>query len=301
VIRVWRPVRVRARRSEAFTLLLVVSVGLLLPNVVILEVAADIAIVSYVNEGVVISSNNETMMPTANVSIKALVTGSFAYDVTSNCTFSVISNSTLNCSVAFAYPRAYLSMGPTTLYDSSLTVYVDSVQTSHVDLNWTDLQTGFQTNLSDIWGLEECSFAVFNITLNADEACTVQVDQTLHLVSSYYTFDFKYAIGTGRYWAGNTSETVRIEVEDRAGLLGLTFYPQPNRTENPAESTTVAVWSCSVDYFDSFWVGFTAKQYEYHGLYPPVPLWYWLALVGIAAVPCIVAVFLLFRRQNAPF
>ncbi len=289
----------RARRSEAFTMLLVVSVGLLLPNVVIREVAADIAIVSYVNEGVVISSNNETMMPTANVSIKALVTGSFTYDVTSNCTFSVISNSTLNCSVAFAYPRAYLSMGPTTLYDSSLAVYVDSVQTSHVNLNGTDLQTGFQTNLSDILSLQECSFAVFNVTLNADEACTVQVDQTLRLVSTYYSFNFNYAIGTGRYWAGNTSETVRIEVEDRAGLLGLTFYPQPNRTENPVESTSVALWSCSVDHFDSFWVGFTAKQYEYHGLYPPVPLSYWLVLGAAASTACVLAAVILLRRRNA--
>ena len=285
----------RAHGSKTFVLFLIVGAGLLLPNAAIPEVAADIAIVDALNEGAVIPSDNGTMMPSANVSIKVVVAASFTYDIVSNCTFQVLSNSTMNCTVAFAYPLRYASMGPQPQYDSSLTVYVDGFLTSHVVLNWTGIQSGFQTNSSDNWYLQRCSFAVFNITLRAYEVCTLEVDQTLHLVSDYFDFTFSYAIGTGKYWAGNTSETIRIEVEDRAGLLGLTFNPQPNRTENPAESITVAVWSCSVDYFDSFWVGFTAKQYEYHR---PVPLWYWLGPVGIA-VECIVVAFLLLRRRNA--
>lgn len=289
----------RARRPETLILLLVLSVGTLFPSVAIREAVADIAPVDVANEGVAIPSNNETMMPSANVSIKAVVTGSFTYDIVSNCTFHVLSNSTMNCSVAFAYPLDYTSPGPDSHYDSSLIVYVDGSLTSHVVLNWTGIQTGFQANSSDDWLQQRCSFAVFNITLHAYEVCTVEVDQTLHLVSEYYDFTFSYAIGTGKYWAGNTSETVRMEVDDEAGLLGLTFYPEPNSTENPAVSTTVAVWSCSVDYFDSFWVGFTAKQREYHGLGQPFDLFYWQVVGAAAFTACALAAVILLRRRNA--
>jgi hypothetical protein len=287
---------VRTRGYGTLMLLLVVSVGLLLPNALIPEAVADIAPFDYFSEPGVIPSSFETKMPSANVSIKAIVTGSFTYDVTSNCTFDLLSNCTMNCSLAFVYPLIGLT---DTEYNSSLTVRVDDELTDHEVLNWTDLQSAFHVNWSEVPHFNECAFAVFNITLNANETSTVAVGMRLHLISTGYYFTFNYAIGTGRYWAGNTFETVRIEVEDRAGLLGLTFYPQPNSTESSAASTAVALWSCSVDYLDSFYVGFTAYQQEYHGLYPPAPLWYWLALVGIAAVPCTLVAFVLLKRRSS--
>ena len=289
----------RARGHDALFLLAVVVVGLMLPNMVIREAMADLAPADFLDQGVAISSSNEVRMPSANVSIRAVVTGSFTYDVVTNCTFRLLSNSTANCSVAFVYPRARgIGTGPEC--NSSLTVHVDGEPTSHVVFEWANLQTDLQRNSTyvDSRYLQQCSFAVFNLTLIADEVCTVEVNMVMRLVSSAYSFRFSYAIGTGKLWVDNTSETVRIEVEDRVGLLGLSFYPQPNATEMLTDSTTVAVWSCSVDYFESFWVGFVATQREYHGSFPaPVP--YWLA-VTVAVFACGIAAVHHFGKANSP-
>jgi hypothetical protein len=263
-------------------------------------------IVDYLNEGGIIPSNNGTMMSSANVSIEAVVTDSFTYDITSNCTFELLSNSTANCTVAFAYPREYTDSGSPNI-DLSLILYVDSELTSYLILDWTDIQIGFQTSPSDESDLHRCSFAVFNVTLNAEKARVVQVNMVLDVVSTANSFDFNYAIGTGKYWTGNTSETVRIEVEDRAGLLGLTFHPQGDSIANPTDSTTVAVWSCSVDYFQDFWVGFSAWQHELStytlptttSSYPSSAASYMPVFIETAFAGCMIGALILLRRRNA--
>jgi hypothetical protein len=266
-----------------------VSVGFVVP-----QVDADVMLVDSVHDGFMLPSSQDVQMPCANVSIKAVITDSFVYDISINCSFELFAQSTANCTIAFVFPQAWIGPGSET-EQIHQEVYVDDVKANHSTVAWDELSPALQTNLTENTFLEHCSYAVFNTTFTDHQTRIVDIYTTLDILSQAQLFVFSYAVGSGKYWAGQTDETVTIEVDDRAGLLSLGFTPEPSILKNVSTTVKTATWSINVDQFEDFWLRFHAQHSEYrHAAAPQGPL---AVLVGMAALVSIVIVMTRLRKR----
>ena len=279
----------RLRGTCSLVAVMVIAVGLVSAGLVVPRVDANIVAIETANGGFVIPSSEEVQMPTANVSIKVLVTGSFVYGISANCSFELFAESAANCSIAFAFPKAWLlesGVGST-----SQDIYVDNVMVPHSLVEWEDLSSDLQVNVTEPT-LEQCSYDVFNTTFGEHQTRIVDVHTTLDITSHGEYFLFRYAVGSGKYWTGQTNETVTIEVDDQAGLASLRFSPTPSILENVSATVKAATWYIQVDAFPDFWVALHARQIEHE--YPQDP---WGVLFGGVALLMIVFVIACPRRR----
>jgi hypothetical protein len=266
---------------------LVITACLVSVSFVVPPVDADIVPVDSASGGFILPSSQDIEMPFANVSIKAVITGSFTYDISVNSSFELSAQSTANCIIAFVYPEAWISPGGETAQIHQ-EVYLDDVKANYSIVAWDELSPALQVNLTENTFLEQCSYAVFNTTFAENQTRFVDIYTTLHILSNASRFVFSYAVGSGKYWTGQTNETVTMEIDDRAGLLSLSFTPEPSILKNVSTTVRVAAWSISVDQFEDFWVSFDARQFEYR--HAPAPQGPWPVLVGMTALAAIIIV-----------
>ncbi|MFW9891936.1 MAG: hypothetical protein ACFFFO_07020 [Candidatus Thorarchaeota archaeon] len=235
-------------------------------------------------------------MPKAQAHIR--MSSGVAVDV--SCVFEVISNETLNASLAFVYPEYWHGYGGGYI-EINFTIHINSTLVNHKILTWENLTSqGFITepgNFGGTW-IESADFVQFVYEMQANATYLIRVQTQAFPLSSINYGHFSYIIGSARTFTGVTHQTVEIFVENEIGFESFSFYQAQHLVESSNASGSVANWDFVIDDTLNFsTVGTSFTFNEYRGLKPPFPDPYQILTVVLSAVVLISLVLILVWRR----
>jgi hypothetical protein len=267
-------------KSILVILLLAASIQFLSP------VAADVMVLEDISAGGCFGLNATVSMPLAEVNVSIDAYGSVAF----NSTFRLESPSEEGFRVAFLFPT--YDWQPVTRDEGGLEleILVDSKEVGY------DLVNGSSINMTDLTlyiPTHELMFAIFNVSfLDGD----VRVIETfVRFTPNWFgnAINIRYYVGSASTWAGDTHETVDMEIRGYSQFVDHSFYPEDYFTATYDGANARGIWDFNASEFDSDWTSFGATLRVKTNL-PPALLLY--VVSGVALVMVAIVLFH-FRRK----
>ncbi len=256
--------------------------------------SADIANMYSLEVGGTMTNSSNLIMPEVDTHIR-IVRARFSITVTSN--FYIVSNQTVNASLAFVYPEAWSSFYPAN--QPNFTIRADNLKINYTVETYENLTAnGFNFQNSDLGGdwCTRAEYVCFNLEMIENQTYLINIRTIAHpLVDNYG--GFSYIIGSARTFAGETHQTIEMLVIEEEPFVNFGFSPDYYLTESSNETGTIAFWDIIINEslnFSAVVFNFTIK--EYHGNPPPIPF-PWAIYAGLGIVVVILGSGLIIRRR----
>jgi hypothetical protein len=288
----WRKARCRIAAIVVLEFLTVLS----LAAVCAIPARADIALMSYLDEGVAVHNGTHICMPEAHVRVN--ITWDGGLHTSMRAEFHLFTNTTQNTTVGFVPPEL---IGWGEGHTFHLAIDVNGSEMDYAMLNWSDLgvDNGFTTELVNALGtwLEEAQYAVFNIELQANSTSIISVTSSTSQVWSYVNWvGYNYIVASARTFEGDTHEVVHMELIEESPFLNVSFWPNSCLTLTKEGIQTDAIWDFNVSEFQDDTVSMHATVQEYHGSGKPINLdWLFLSIEIIVIIAIVV---ILYRKRG---
>ena len=245
-----------------------------------------------VNSGGPYCITNNVTMPSAEVNISILVSESWRYDINVSCSFMISSAVVQNLTTAFAYPTAWFNSYPDEEEaEIDLNMFEISINQSATDyevLSYEQFVYRFSLNATEWTYIYHCAFALFSFTVENYTNYCIDVKASFTIISTAFDFELEYVVGTARSWDGNTHETVRMDIQNEAEILGYDFFPDINLASEGDNESGQAIWEFDISEFEYdhvFCIVNQKKHPDYHRPYnndvPPTPFDFLSALAAI--------------------
>ncbi|MGY5874925.1 MAG: hypothetical protein RTU30_04190 [Candidatus Thorarchaeota archaeon] len=250
--------------------------------------------------GTTIGLANNLSMPSADVriSISSVIISSSSYSrvynhtVTMNSEFHIISSTSQDAGIAFAYPDTW---GMTYREVSNLNMQIRLNETSvpYIVLAGSNLVIPESLDLSE--ELDYLRLAVINVSLSEETTYSVEVDASFQISQPDTTFRFRYFVGSARSWEGQTHETVELIVEN-SNLLGeVSFSPADSLQVSNAGISRIGMWTLDFSSFPYDYVECGFEQYTYTD---PAEYIIYALSVSALVVGGIMVLFLIIRKKR---
>jgi hypothetical protein len=291
--------------AVGFSIFLLLS--LVFASEVAIEVGADIANVSYLDNGATFHNATHLRMPEANAEI-IFMYGNSSSHVSIACEFRIISNTTQNTTLAFVLPRisTLYGLGSTPSF-SEISIEVDSEQTNYTSLTWEQLNWSAPLDsglheASWLW-LNTSEYAVFNVKLFEDVPINVTVSSIVINPATSYQFILSYTVGSARTFDGDTHQRVHARIIEEKPLIDLNYWPLEFLENTTDNGTTDLTWDFNISEFALNEVTFSCTLVQYSGISPP-PIEHWpdlwpagISILSVSILMIAVIGFLVFRKQ----
>ena len=201
----------------------------------------------------IVTSNPNISMPKAYVYVNGTVTASWDYNFDINCSYMVRSNNTCNVTIAFVYPW-YISDDYITSESGAIlgnySISVDDVPVYHETKTLDEMPS----EIKDTFSLYETEFTfeIFNTTLTENVTSVIQIFGEFEYSTSYDIFDFCYFVDSARWWAGNTREIVKIELDVLTIIDSVSFTPDSFLSVTVNDTKHTGMWNFTIDEFPQY-------------------------------------------------
>lgn len=189
------------------------------------------------------NTGTNIQMPFANVHIQINYMGQATFDIEMIGNFTILTNITQECMLAFAYPASWRDgsdqiaemLFDITLDDSPLITWPLEIENASWIYIWEKDKFYQMSCAPDYIG--------FNVSLEADTNHTLEVRTSFRKMGD--VLDIGYVCGTAWSFDGSTSETITMVVNQSTPLSQIAFYPPWNRTIINESFCSTAIWNLS--------------------------------------------------------
>ncbi|MHA1136270.1 MAG: hypothetical protein ACTSSE_07270 [Candidatus Thorarchaeota archaeon] len=260
--------------------------------------SADIMDSVYVTVSGTITNSSNLIMPEAEANIKMIRDVSGTVTVNVSCSFLVVSNQTMNASLAFVYPKAWrVYGGPPGI---QFTIHINHTEVNHTLVSWENVTSeGFIADPEVFGGtwVENADFVLFSSEMIANHTYEVKVKTNVYPLITAHSGGFSYIVGSATTFLGQTHQKVEILLVEEEPFDGYVFFPDQHLVESSNESGTVASWDFIIDNSTNIdIVGIAFSNGEYRGNPPPPPIPDPILLNLVAIVVVVVVIGVLYRR-----
>jgi len=261
--------------------------------------------------GGLFSSNQTLQLREAHVEIliqpQRINDTTFHQDVVIYGNYSIFSPTSVNTTIAFAYPTIwdypYYGSTPDVRY-RELFLRVNGTSVEYQTLEFDDLFIGHSLDLEREydWIQDEgpqLTFASFNTTTLANTTLFLEVNGMIGSTVRTDVYEFSYCVGTGRTWSGHARETVQIKIENYTQYLNTNFIPYESLSISTFDDSIIGYWDLNLTEFEQNYVSVQCTHYSWGIISPPPPpssaVVVWIVAVTVVSV---VAVFLVWRSRH---
>jgi len=250
-------------------------------------VAADVMVLEDISAGGCFILNNTVSMPTAVVNASVEAYGSVAF----NSTFRLEFPSEECFRVAFLFPT--YDWQPVTGDEDGLELEI-LVDGTEVDYN---LVNGSSINMTDLTlyvPAHELMFAIFNVSFVETQACIIETFVRFTPNWGGNVICIRYYVGSASTWAGDTHETVDMNVRGYSQFVDHSFFPEENFISTYDGTNVRGIWEFNASVFDNDWTSFQATL---RGKSNPPPM---LLIYAFSAVAIFVVLVVVVRTCRPP-
>ena len=238
---------------------------------------------NYVNwgmfaEGPAFNNGTHISMPYADVEINITRRDTEVY-FSLESEFHIVTNTTQNATLAFAYTPVNGTSRSEIEYDSPPTIdsyypynesnfiriYANETNIEYTTINFHDFNDlNFTEQSLYLYNFLQLpvSFALINLELIAN---TTMVLSTVSGEIFHYKMDFlsyDYIVGSALTFEGHTMERIHMRVIEELPFLSHNFYPNESLTISTHDVVTDAIWDLNISEFSSGFVRFNAKAWD---------------------------------------
>ncbi len=193
--------------------------------------------------GSIWTNSTNVQMPFADVHIQIDYKGQSVYDIEVAGEYTILTNESQECSLAFAFPSSWTE--GLTFYSGDLfNITFGNIQVTTWSLDFEN-SSWIKPWGSNAWYQIACTpqFVAFNVSLQADVNHILKVETAFRKIKDdHEIFDVSYVCGTAVSFKGCTRETITVVVKDSVPLSNITFSPFTNLTVTNESESTVAIW-----------------------------------------------------------
>jgi hypothetical protein len=285
-----------SRNKDVSAFVLVVLIVAVIYSNAIPQCVADIYMTKSTATGGAFASNSSVEMPRAEVWINLTAQRDHPHQISILGEFSIISNVTLNATLAFVYPKDW-DFIVSQSSDFSYSIFLDEFQIPVRIMSWLDFASKFGYNETDGEWMASVDYAVCNTTLLEDQTTLLKVEITftVDVENGYFNaYSLQYVVGSARSFAGNTHQTINVRIEDDYLFSDIRFFPD-HHLENSTQGNIIrATWDFHIQDFPENTVVITCEHRPYQGGLPPDPIPDVirdnLLVVGLIAVSVIIGI-----------
>lgn len=264
------------KRLKVCTIAILLFVGGIIPQIPLSK--ADLTSWVEIELGGTMTNSSQLSMPVADVIIR-IQEGVNGVTANVSCLFEVVSDISINTSLAFVYPflwHSFYSYDPLNQFAVlNFSVHVNDLEVNHTIISWDNLTSyGFNAdqNMYRYLWLTTSNFVLFSFEMEESEKYNISVQTSAFPVFNAHDGNFRYVVGSAETFSGETHQTVKIIVDHGVAYEELTFLPETYLVESMNASGRYAVWEFSI--FESApisYVGFDVKIANYTQSHSPLP------------------------------
>ena len=194
--------------------------------------------------GSVWTNSTIVKMPCADVLIQIDYLGQSIFDIDFIGEYTIQSNETHECTLAYAFPNSWTE-GFTCFNGDSLNITFDDnlVSTWPFDFENSSWIQAWGSNTLYHIGCDP-QYVAFNVSVQADTNHTLRITTAYRKIAD--TLDYlsiSYVCGTALSFMGGTKETITMVVANAVSLSYIGFSPLTNLTVTNEGESTIAVWN----------------------------------------------------------
>ena len=231
---------------------------------------------AWMDSGGLFTLASNVSLPEAAVDVSIKLTGSWSYDISVSCSFTVASQVSQNLTTAFVYPEIWIVADPSQRVTVlSFNIWTNDTPTEYAILTFDEFKSQYNLNQTNWEYIDDCSFALFNFSINAEQTTEVRVNTRFITSSTGHDFYFDYIIDTARRWEGNTHEIVKIGFQkaNDTEIIKYSYSPENNSEFTGDEYSANITWDFTIHEFPYDRVRFQVQQKEYPKYHSALDSW----------------------------
>ncbi len=205
-------------------------------------------------------------LPEASVDTNIHLTDSWTYNINVSCSFTITSLISQNLTTAFVYPEIWLSADPSqSVSVRDFNIFENETLVEYSIITFDEFKSKYDLNQTDWENVNDCSFALFNFSVNSEQPTNVNVVTCFTSHSSGHDFVFEYIVDTARRWEGNTHEIVQIEFHrsNDTEIIGYGYDPEDDADFTGDDNLAIVTWDFTIQEFPYDRVRFTVQQQKH--------------------------------------